>query len=421
MSETRPPADGYMRYRRPLKDRLGRGDRSALGVWFWELDRLLLALIVTLVAIGLLAVAAGSPASARRLSDATGQLSPLYFFYRQLFWVALSLPLMLFISMFPRAQLRRGAIIGFCVVLALMFLVPLIGKEVNGARRWIGYGFAAIQPSEFLKPLFALTLAWLLSLRAREPDLPLALVGGLILAIVGSLLMLQPDLGQTIMFVGIWFAVMWVAGLDLRRAASLVTLGIAGLVTAYFTYGVARQRIDGWLFGGTENDQTDLALRTLTAGGVIGTGPGLGTRKFSLPEAHTDYIFSVIGEEFGLIACAIIALIYFALIVRICLRLLDEEDNFTILAVTGLAAQLGGQAFINIAVNLHLFPSKGMTLPFISYGGSSMLALAITSGLLLGLTRRNPYAAGLGARPVAGKSRSAGVDRKAADVTGRRA
>jgi cell division protein FtsW len=167
--------------------------------------------------------------------------------------------------------------------------------------------------------------------------------------------------------------------------------GIVGIVAAYFLYPVATQRIDLWLFGSDEHDQIMLAYKTITGGGFLGTGPGLGVEKFHLPEAQTDYIFSVIGEEFGLIACAAIALVYFALIVRVFLRLLDEEDNFIILAVAGLTAQFGGQAIINMAVNLRLFPSKGMTLPLISYGGSSILALSLGLGLLLAFTRRNPY------------------------------
>src|SRR3546814_654754 len=169
--------------------------------------------------------------------------------------------------------------------------------------------------------------------------------------------------------------------------------GIAGIVLAYFFYPVAQQRITIWLFESGDSYQVDKAHATLTAGGLIGTGPGAGLAKFQLPEAHTDYIFSVIGEEFGIIACIAIAILYLAIIVRVLVRLLDEQDSFLILAVTALIAQLGGQAIINMAVNTQLIPSKGMTLPFISYGGSSFIALSIGMGLLLSLTRRNPYAA----------------------------
>ncbi|MEZ5709582.1 MAG: FtsW/RodA/SpoVE family cell cycle protein [Blastomonas sp.] len=380
---------GY-RLPRALSKRLGRGDRSHLAVWFWELDRVLLGLVLVLMAIGLIAVAAGSPASAQRLSTATVSLDPLYFFYRQIAWVMIGLPFMLVISMLPKREARRMAILLAALFIFLLLLVPVIGTTVNGARRWIGYGLT-IQPSEFLKPVYAVTLAWILSWRVRDPDLPVVSLSIALTLLIAILLMRQPDLGQTIMFLGTWFALMLLIGLRIQIVGLALGAGLAGMVAAYFFYPVATQRINGWLFGSGEYDQVMLAYKTLTGGGIIGTGPGLGTQKFNLPEAHTDYIFSVIGEEFGLLACAAVALVYFAIIVRVCLRLLEEKDLFTILAVTGLVVQFGGQAFINMAVNLQLFPSKGMTLPFISHGGSSMLALSLGMGLMLALTRRNPY------------------------------
>ena len=374
-----------------LGERLGRADKSPLGIWFWELDRVLLGLFVVLTAIGLIAVQAASPATAARLSTAQETLDPLHFFFQQLQWVLIGFPVLLIVSMMRRDQARRFAIISFCGVMGLMLLVPVMGKEVNGAVRWIGFGPLGIQPSEFLKPFYAVTLAWILSLKLKDPKLPVVALSIFVTLLIGLLLMLQPDLGQTIIFCGIWLVLMAVAGLSLRMIFSLAAGGIGGVILAYFFYPVATQRIDAWLSGGEANDHLDLAYRTLTASGAIGVGPGLGTMKYKLPEAHTDYIFSVIGEEFGLLACAAIALLFLALLVRVILRLLDEEDVFTILAVTGLATQFGGQAIINMAVNLQLFPSKGMTLPFISYGGSSFIALSIGAGLLLALTRRNPY------------------------------
>jgi len=384
-------AVGIKKRRFQLQSRLGRSDRSPLAIWFWELDRVLLGLILTLIAIGLIAIAAASPATALKQSTAAVTIEPLYYFYRQLGWVVVGIPLMLVISMLPKEQARRFAILAGVVAFTLLFLVPVFGKSVNGAQRWIGYGFATIQPGEFLKPLYAVTLAWLLSLRIKDPALPVISLSAIMTGLIAILLMMQPNLGQTIVYCGIWFAVMTVSGLSARIIASVGTLGVGGLVSAYFLYPVATQRINAWLFGGGEYDQVMFAHKALTGGGLLGTGPGLGTAKFKLPEAHTDYIFSVIGEEFGLLACMAIALVYLAIIVRIFLRLLDEEDNFIILAVTGLTAQFGGQALINMAVNLQLFPSKGMTLPLISYGGSSFLALCIGIGLLLAFTRRNPY------------------------------
>lgn len=372
-------------------NRLGRGDRSPLGVWFWELDRVLLALMLVLIAIGLLAVAAGSPAGAQRLSSATVQLNPLYFFYRQLMWVIVGVPLMLVVSMYPREQARRFAVVGFCIFFVLLALVPLIGREVNGSQRWIGAGFAGLQPSEFLKPFFAVTMAWIISWRLKDSTLPVRLISSFVTGLVCLFLMAQPDLGQTILFFGTWFALMMVSGVPASRLWALVIGGLVGLILAYNFYPVATQRIDAWIFGTEGLTHDKMAMATLTSGGFIGVGPGLGTKKYSLPEGHTDYIFSVIGEEFGLLACMVIAILYFAILLRIIIRLLDEKDQFVVLAVTGLGAQFCGQAMINMAVNLGVFPSKGMTLPFISYGGSSTLALSITCGLILALTKRNPY------------------------------
>ena len=372
-------------------NRLGRGDRSPRGVWFWELDRVLLSLMMVLIAIGLLAVAAASPAGAQRLSASTSQLSSLYFFYRQLMWVIVGVPIMLFISMCPREKARRIAVYGFCIVFVLLVLVPVLGREVNGSRRWIGPSFAGLQPSEFLKPFYAVTMAWIISWRLKDPTLPVLFISSIVTAAVCIFLLMQPDLGQTILFMGTWFALMMVAGVPASRLWGLIVSGIIFIVLAYNYYPVATQRIDAWIFGTEGLTHDKMALATLTNGGFIGLGPGLGVKKYSLPEGHTDYIFSVIGEEFGLLACMVIAILYFAILVRIIIRLLDEKDQFVVLAVTGLGAQFCGQAMINIAVNLGVFPSKGMTLPFISYGGSSIVALSMTCGLILALTKRNPY------------------------------
>ena len=377
--------------KRPLSARLGRGDRSPLSVWFWELDRVLLSLFMVLIAIGLLAVAAASPATAQRLSTATTELPPLYFFYRQLGWLVFALPLMFVVSMYPREQARRLGIAAFVLFFVLLILVPVLGKEVNGAQRWIGYGPATLQPSEFLKPFYAVTMAWVLSWRLKDPTLPVRVITMGVTGLICALLMLQPDLGQTVLFGGIWFALMMVSGVPASRLWSSAIGAVVGILAAYNFYPVATQRIDAWVFGTEGITHDKLAMTTLTAGGLTGTGPGLGTRKYSLPEAHTDYIFSVIGEEFGLIACMIIAMVFFAILARVVIRMLDEQDQFTMLACTALVAQFCGQAMINMAVNLGIFPSKGMTLPFISYGGSSLIALAICCGLLLALTRRNPY------------------------------
>ncbi len=378
-------APGLARYR--------RNQRSELAIWWREIDRVLLALVLTLMAIGTVAVAAASPASARRLSTAAVRLDDLHFFVLHLRWQLLGLVAMLAASLLPRDMARRvGLLLGFAMLAALV-LVPLVGTQVNGARRWLNLGIS-LQPSEFLKPAFAIGLAWILSWRVRDPNLPVMRLALGLMALVAGLLMAQPDFGSTLLFGCVWFALMLLSGLEMRRVVLFGALGIAALVAAYVFYDNARHRIDAFLGGGTAFDQVDLAQRTLLAGGWTGSGLWLGTRKLSLPEAHTDYIFSVIGEEFGLLACAVVVLLYLAIVVRVLLRLVEEEDLFSVLAAAGLTAQLGGQAFINILVNLQLFPAKGMTLPLISYGGSSTVALCLGVGFLLAITRRNPFIKG---------------------------
>jgi cell division protein FtsW len=371
--------------------RLGRADRSALGLWFWEIDRVLLVLITVLISIGLVAVAAASPSAAHRYSGAGVTFAPLHYFWRQLFWVALSMPVMLSVSMLPKTTARRFALAGAAFMTVMLAAVPLIGFEKNGAVRWIGVGFTQFQPSEFLKPLFVVSLAWLLSLKQHDKSLPVVPLSGALVGIIAILLMKQPDLGQTVVFCAMWAALLLLSGVSLRLIGGLGILAVIGAVCAYLFYDVATSRINNFIYGEGDTYQVDKAHATITGGGFFGTGPGGGTAKFHLPEAHTDYIYSVIGEEFGLIACLAVALIFLAVVIRVFLKLLDEEDSFTMLAAAGLTTQIGVQALINMAVNLQLAPSKGMTLPLISYGGSSMIALAIGMGLLLAFTRRNPY------------------------------
>ena len=372
-------------------NRYGRSDRSLASRWFWEIDRVLLLLIAALIGIGLIAVAAASPAAAVRYSGGSVRVPELYYFYRQLAWIAVGVPVMIGISMLSRERARRLSLFGAGFFFMLMIFVPVIGPEINGARRWIELPVGQLQPSEFLKPFFVVALAWLLSLRETDKSIPVFALSTLPIAAIAFLLMKQPDFGSTIIFAAVWIAMLALAGVSMRVLGLLAIAGIIGIVMAYFFYDVATQRIDGFLFGEGDTFQTDNAMRTLTAGGLFGMGPGAGTRKFGLPEPQTDYIFSVIGEEFGLIACLAIAILYLTIVARVLVKLLDEDSPFAILAAAGLVIQFGLQALINMAVNVQIAPSKGMTLPFISYGGSSMLALSIAMGLLLAFTRRNPY------------------------------
>ena len=372
-------------------DRYGRSDTSAIGRWFWEIDKVLLLLLAVLIGIGLIAVAAASPAAGHRYSGGSVRFSELYFFWRQLAWIALGIPVMIGVSMMSKERLRRLSLFGAAFFFVLLIFVPVLGFEVNGATRWIELGIGQLQPSEFLKPFFVVSMAWLLSLKDSDKSLPVTWISAGATGTIAFLLMKQPDFGSTIIFAAVWIAMLALAGVSIRVLGGLAATALVGIVLAYFFYDVATARIDEFLFGTGDSFQTDNAMRTLTAGGLFGMGPGGGTRKFGLPEPHTDYIFSVIGEEFGLIACLAIALLYLGIVARVLIKLLDEDSSFAILAGAGLVIMFGLQALINMLVNVQLAPSKGMTLPFISYGGSSMLALSIEMGLLLAFTRRNPY------------------------------
>ncbi len=370
---------------------LGRSDDRAIGRWFWTVDRVLLVLLVVLIGFGLIAVAAASPAASHRYSGTGVKFSELHYFYRQLFWVAVGLPVMLGVSMLPRQTAQRLALAGASFFSVLLAVTPLIGSTVNGSTRWLGAGGFALQPSEFLKPCFIVATAWMLSLRYEDRKLPTMQLSAAVLVAIVALLLQQPDIGQTLLFTAIWLVQAVLAGLSLGIVAVILVIGIMGLAGAYFTFDHVASRIDRFLTGAGDTYQIDRSLDAFRAGGLFGTGPGEGVMKMKLPEPHTDYIFAVIGEEFGAIGCIALALVILALVVRVLTRLLDEDDPFLFLACAGLVVQFGLQAFINMGVALNLLPSKGMTLPFVSHGGSSMLALSLGMGLLLAFTRRNEY------------------------------
>jgi len=374
---------GDAKFHAPVPTR--RGWAENVRVWWREIDKWLLGLVLLLMMLGTVAVAAASPAAGNQYN-----VGEFVFFERHIVFQILGVGVMLAVSFASRENARRIGILMAVAMLFLLFLVPVIGVEKNGARRWLDLGMS-LQPSEFLKPGFAILLAWMLSWRLRDPELPVLGYATLTMALVGALLMLQPNLGATILFGGVWFVLVLLSGVSIQKVAALIVGGLGSITAAYFLYDNARYRIDSFFGGGTAFDQVDLAQRTLLNGGWTGSGLWLGTRKMNLPEAHTDYIFSVIGEEFGLLMCGVFLLLFVAIVVRVLVRLVDEENLFALLAGAGLATQIGGQAFINMLVNLQLFPSKGMTLPLVSYGGSSTIAVCFTIGLLLAITRRNPF------------------------------
>ena len=368
-----------------------RNDRTILGRWFWTVDRTLLALLVLLIAVGLVAVAAASPAAAQRLSGANFRLDDFFFLKRQAMWVAVGLPVMLGISMLPHATVRRLAVIGTGIGIATLAALPLIGTEINGAVRWIVAGGVQVQPSEFLKPVFIVATAWILATRFEDDKLPAFAISGVSLAVIAALLVIQPDYGQTMLIGAIWGLQAFLAGLSMGAIVMVIGAAVGVLSLGYFISPHVSSRFDRFLTGDGDTYQIDRALDAIRAGGFFGAGPGEGQAKFSLPEPQTDYIFAVIGEEFGSVACLAVAVLFLALVIRVGTQLFEEEDPFITLAASGLAAQIGLQAFINMGVATSLLPSKGMTLPFISHGGSSFLALCLGAGMLLALTRRSRF------------------------------
>jgi cell division protein FtsW len=363
-----------------------RTDTSLLGRWWWTIDRWTLAALGLLIGAGIILTLAASPAVANRIGA-----DSFHFVRRQFLFLAPSLALMFAISLATPLQVRRFAIVAFLGAWLLLVLTLFVGAEIKGATRWIGVGPLSIQPSEFVKPAFIVVSGWLLAERGRNPAFPgwtLSLV--LWLAVVGPLVM-QPDFGQTLLLTMVWGVQLFLAGIPMLLVMVLALMGLGGIVGGYFLLPHVASRIDRFINPESgDTFQIDTALAAFTTGGLWGRGPGEGVVKRILPDAHTDFIFAVAGEEFGTFACIVLVGLFAFVVLRGFARLLQENDPFVLFAGSGLLIQFGFQALINIGVNLHLLPAKGMTLPFISYGGSSMLALAMGMGMLLALTRMRP-------------------------------
>lgn len=365
---------------------IARTDTSIVGRWWWTVDRWALLALLLLMALGALLTQAASPSVAERIGYDAAHFSVRHFVY-----LPLAIAVMFLLSLLTIRGVRRLAIVGFAVSLLLGFATLAIGPEIKGATRWLSIGSFSLQPTEFLKPFFAVVTAWILAAGINGTGVPGRSIAGLMLAAVLAVLVLQPDIGMAVVVTAIWGGQLFVAGLPMAWVLGGCVAGILGLTAAYFTIPHVTGRIDRFLDPSSgDSYQIDRAMEAFSYGGFFGRGPGEGMVKQVLPDAHTDFIFAVAAEEYGLLFCLLLMLLFAFITLRGLVRLLREEDMFVILAAVGLLAQFGLQAVINIGVNLHLLPTKGMTLPFISYGGSSMLALAIGMGLLLALTRRRP-------------------------------
>ncbi|HEU5018096.1 MAG TPA: putative lipid II flippase FtsW [Pseudolabrys sp.] len=367
---------------------VSRAQRTPFGEWWWTVDKLTLAALGALMLAGIVLCLAASPPVAGRLG-----LDPFYFVDRQILYLVPTIALLLGVSLLSPHQIRRLSIVVFLVSLVLVAATPEFGADIKGARRWLVIFGMNIQPSEFLKPAFVIVISWLFSESARRPDMPANAISLALLLLVVTLLVLQPDFGQTMLVVLVWSALFFMAGMRLIWVFGIGGIAGVGLTAAYFTVPHVARRIQHFLHpssGDTFN--IDIATESFLRGGWFGTGPGEGTVKRILPEAHTDFIFAVAGEEFGVAFCLVLVALFAFIVIRSLLRALRNEDLFARFAASGLAILFGVQAAINMSVNLRLIPAKGMTLPFISYGGSSMISLAYAMGMLLALTREQPRA-----------------------------
>lgn len=366
---------------------VSRADRSSTARWWWTIDLYFLGGFLALMGLGIILSFAASPAVAERIG-----LEPYHFVERQAFFMIPAFLVMVGISFMDDRQVRRVALALLAATIAMMILVLFIGVEVKGSRRWLGFAGVSVQPSEFMKPAFVVMCAWLFAERAKHPEIPGNLMATILFGIVGALLVAQPDLGQTMLVTATWGTMFFLAGMPWFWIGLMLGVVFFGAFGAYSFFPHVAARIDKFLTGEGDTFQIDTGREAIIRGGWFGQGPGEGSVKRILPDSHTDYIFSVAAEEFGILACMLIALLFAFVVLRGLRFALREKDEFTRLAVAGLVAQFGFQSIINIGVNLQLLPAKGMTLPFISYGGSSLVAMAISMGFVLALTRRKPQA-----------------------------
>lgn len=362
---------------------LKRTNTSMLGRWWWTVDRYSLIALGMLIALGAIMSVAASPSVAVRIG-----YEPLYFVKRQMVFLALCAVVMFGVSLLNTVQVRRLAVLGFLGSVILLMLLPLIGFENKGATRWLVIAGISIQPSEFLKPCFAVVMAWVFSEGLNKISFPGFRIGIALYVLVIFLLIIQPDFGMAVTVSVVWMTQIFMAGLPFFWLILMGVLGIVGVFGAYTFLDHVRDRIDRFLDPSSgDNYQVAKSLEAIQNGGLLGQGPGEGQVKQSLPDSHTDFVFAVAGEEFGAILCLVIIALFACIVLRGFYRVWRERDLFVLLSVVGLLTQFGIQAVINMGVAVNLLPAKGMTLPFLSYGGSSLLAIAIGMGMVLALTR----------------------------------
>lgn len=363
---------------------MSRARKSLISDWWWTVDKFLLTATLMLLACGFLLSLSASPSVTARLDIDDS----FHFVKRHAVFLIPAVCILIATSFLTLRQLRRFSLVLLGATLLALMLLPLIGYSAKGATRWLALGPFLLQPSEFLKPAFVVITAWLFAESSKQPDIPCNLISIGLFAVCALLLVTQPDFGQTILISAVWGAMFFMAGMPIMWTLVLGGVGLVGLGIAYLTLGHVTDRIDRFISGTGDNFQVNRGLEAITNGGWVGRGPGEGQIKFGLPDSHTDFIFSVAAEEYGAALVMLLVLTFAAIVVWGLYRAMEERDRFVQLAVAGLVLMFGVQAMINIAVNLRLIPAKGMTLPFISYGGSSLMAIALGMGMVLALTRK---------------------------------
>jgi cell division protein FtsW len=366
-----------------------RTDRTRLGQWWWTTDHVLLGVVVTLIGLGVMLSFASSPAAAARI----GYHDPFHFAVRQCVYAAVGAAILLAVSTLSPRGVRRVAFFTYTGAILIMMALPLMGHAAKGADRWLAVGGFSLQPSEFMKPSLIILAAWMFAEGRKGTGVPGVSIAFGLFGLAVALLLMQPDVGQTVLITVAFGAAFFMAGVPLRWIVGLGGVAGGGFVVIYFAFSHVAARFHKFLSPDTaDTRQVDSAAEAIAAGHLFGRGPGEGVMKRHVPDLHTDFIYSVAAEEYGLVFSLCLISLFAVLVVRGLYKAMKLTDPFEQVAAGGLFVLVGQQALINVAVNLNMIPTKGMTLPFISYGGSSMLAMGLTMGMALALTRRRPAA-----------------------------